>query len=69
MQGNGIQKGTAKEKSGDGEMKIRIIMEINTVLYEKEYGVKITDPDAMMKNLSAGLIPPGSKSIKVTVEK
>lgn len=50
-------------------MKFKVIIGIDTELYEKEFGVKITDPDAMVRQLSAQMVPPGTKSMTITVEK
>jgi hypothetical protein len=50
-------------------MIFKIVMAVDTELYEKEFGIKITDPDTMVKNLVSGMLPPGTKSVIVTVEK
>lgn len=50
-------------------MKFKIIMEIDTVLYEREYGIKITDPNTFLKSITQNLIPPGTKSVTVRIEK
>ena len=50
-------------------MKFKIIMEIDTDLYEKEFGVRITEPEKMLEQLVGSMVPPGTKSFTARIEK